>query len=179
MTCILGIEHEGKVWIGSDSFLGTDTTRDVMDRPKWFWKGPLLLAYSGDCRSAQVIEHSPNFRVFRKSDTEDSYLITVVAEGIRKRLGRVAAVKTTQSVESSQAEFIMAFRGKLYTVQEDLSIIRSKHGYVASGAGQEFALGALAALYGDVAPEECMRRALEAAGKHSSQVCAPYHVICV
>lgn len=171
MTCLVAIERAGRVWVGCDSFLGTDDVRDVVDRPKWFRRSGVLVGHAGSFRAAQVVEHGADFRRREKGEPEQAYLVGVVACSFRKALNAAR-------VRLRTAEFLLAYRGKAYALQNDYSVVRSSHGYVTIGAGSDVANGAMAVLHeGDA--REAVTRALAAAERHSTKVGGRFHVTCV
>jgi len=172
MTCLVALEREGRVWVGSDSFLGTDDVRDIIDRPKWFRRSGVLVGYAGSLRAAQVVENFASFRRRENGEADLTYLVGVVAAAFRKALN-------VSRVRPSTSEFLLAYRGKAYTLQNDYSVVRSSHGYVSIGAGSEVANGALAVLSEEADPRGVIEKALRAAERHSTKVGGRFHVTCV
>lgn len=172
MTCLVAFERAGRVWVGSDSFLGTDDVRDIIDRPKWFRRSGVFVGYAGSFRAAQVVENFATFRKREKGEAELEYLIGVVASAFRKALN-AARVRPTAT------EFLLVYRGKAYRLQDDYSVVRSSHGYATIGAGSEIANGALAVLSDALDPKSIVERALQAAERHSTKVGGRFHVTCV
>ncbi|NBU69892.1 MAG: hypothetical protein EBS53_00290 [Bacteroidetes bacterium] len=182
MTCIVAIEHEGVVHLGSDSFLGGAFTRDHLARPKFFTKGPRFsIAFAGGLRGAQIVEHDLVFRKKKRTEDEESYLVLEVAKKLHTGFKRVGAnIVDEGKVESHDSNFLVCINGKVFVIQDDYSVIRSSHGFAAIGAGQDFALGALSCLFShvpDMPPKEKVRTALEVAAEFSPQVCGPFHII--
>ena len=176
MTCIVALEHSGAAWIASDAFMGSAHMRDATDRPKFFARGGMAIGYAGSFRVAQLIEHRAQFRARASGEDVQRYLVTEVARKIRSLLRREgASITDSHGTDSQDADFIVCLRGEVWTLQEDYSVIRSAHGFAAIGAGQAFALGALAATP-KMDPRRRLLAALGAAGKLSPQVCAPFHV---
>jgi ATP-dependent protease HslVU (ClpYQ) peptidase subunit len=172
VTCVLGIEHPGGVLLASDSYTGDDQFREAIDRPKWFYRSPTFaIAYAGDFRPAQVIEFCPPFRKQKRGEACRDYLVRVVADGFRREC-EARGVK----MKNHDNAYLLAFRGLLYTLQEDFSLVRSNDGYSAIGGGQNFALGALAATASRPARERA-RLALFAAAKHSNAAIPPYYYV--
>lgn len=175
MTAVCGIEHPEGVWLGTDSFIGNESIRDVTDRPKWFYRGRyLLVAYAGALRGAQVASLAPPTRRQRLNEADQDYLVRAVVESIRQ------AHKSyeVQKPADDGTDYLIGYNGCLYMMQDDYSILRSKHGYAAIGVGQDMALGALAALQGEpLEPKVMIERALRAAARHCPQVGPPFHVV--
>lgn len=172
MTCLVALEHSGRVWVGSDSFLGTDAVRDLPDRPKWFRRSGVFVGYAGSLRAAQVVENFATFRRRERGEADLAYLVNVVAEGFRKALN-------VSRVRLNTASFLLAYRGRAYALQDDYSVARSSYGYLCIGAGAEIANGALAVLPQTEDPKSIITQAIAAAERHSTKVGGRYHVICV
>lgn len=182
MTCIVAIEHEGIVHLGSDSFLGGAFTRDQLDRPKFFTKGPrFVIGFAGGLRGAQIVEHDIVFRKWRKTESEESYLVTEVAKKLQIAFKKVgASILDEGHVESHDSYFLVCINGRIFVIQEDYSVIRSRHGFAAIGAGQDFALGTLYSLEkwaSKMPPKAKVQAALEVASEFSPQVCGPFHIV--
>jgi ATP-dependent protease HslVU (ClpYQ) peptidase subunit len=172
MTCLVALERGGRVWVGSDSFLGTDDIRDNIDHPKWFRRSGVLIGYAGSLRAAQVVENFADFRKRERGEPELCYLVGVVALAFRKALN-------ASRVRLSTTEFLLAYRGKAYVLQNDYSVVRSSHGYTAIGVGAELANGALSVLAENMDARDVVERALRAAERHSTKVGGRLHVTCV
>lgn len=180
MTCIIAMEHNGIAFLGSDSFLGGAFIRDQIDRPKFFEKGPrFFIAFAGGLRGAQIVEHGIKFRKPRKGEDEEAYLVTEVSQKLQSAFTRSGAnIKDDGNVDTHDSSFITCINGKVFIIQNDYSVIRSRHGFCAIGAGQDFALGAMAILKTEkVSPKEKIQRALEVAADLSPQVCGPFHIV--
>lgn len=177
MTCVVGIEgKDGEVWLGSDSFMGTDNLRDLTDKPKWFTKGAMTFGWAGDVRAAQVVEHVVLFRGRRRSEDPYRYLVGVVAKAIHIGLREAGANLRSQGVsDGTETSFLVVLAGRLYTLQGDYSMIRSRHGCAAIGMGADVALGALSALKKRVPPKECLEEALRCSALWCAQVSPPFY----
>lgn len=174
MTVIIAAESPTGVVLGCDSYLGSHGTRLAISRAKWFVNGPCILAFAGSVRGAQVAEHwLKPFRAPKRNEPDESYLVTVVAASIRGAHEHVGG-EAEKLVEHNGAVFLVAFRGRVHLIQGDYSVARTRDGYAALGAGEDFALGALAATHG-MPPRDRVRLALEAATRHCSHVSAPFH----
>lgn len=170
MTCIVGVERAGKAYLACDSFLGNDSLADVVDRPKWFRLGSLLVAYAGSFRGPQVVQ-ATIFRQRRREETPFDYLVRAFVPAV------IAAYQRHNVRPSQRSEFLVALDGQIYHVQqEDGSVLRSRYGYTAIGAGAEVALGALGASQ-ELEPKEMLRKALRLALKHTTKVREPFHYV--
>lgn len=175
MTCIVALEHAGAAWIGCDSFMGDAHQRDRVDRPKFYVRNGMAIGFAGSIRAAQLVEHGLRFRPHQVSESVQRYLVTEVARKIRIVLNREGAAVREQGTDSHEAEFVVCLRGEVWTIQQDYAVLRSAHGYTASGSGAPFALGALAATP-KLEPHRRIMAALKAAATFSTAVCDPFHV---
>lgn len=172
MTCVVAVEHGGRVWMGSDSFMGSEQSRDTLDQPKMFRVGTgLLVGFAGAFRAAQLAQYGLTVRQRRSGELEMAYLVTAVAKSLQK------AHRDACLPGASRADFLIALAGKVYTLQEDYSVLRSAHGYAAIGAGCDVALGALAVLSPELSPRKRVEAALAAAAKHHPQVAPPFPIM--
>lgn len=171
MTCIAAIEVDGGAWIGSDSYIGGDVYRDVLNGPKWFVRGPLVIASSGGLYAGQVAEYGPKFRAQRRGEPDQHYLAVAVVDPIR-----VAHLAT--NADAKEVSFLIAYNGGVYVICTDYGIYRPQYGYAAAGAGEQFALGSLASPVRG-SPQRRLITALKASAKHASCVTAPFHTLFV
>jgi ATP-dependent protease HslVU (ClpYQ) peptidase subunit len=171
MTCIVGLETPDKtVIVGSDSFIGDDL-KEIMDRPKYVKRGHLLIASSGNHRPGQLAEYcNVNFRGQRKNEDDLEYITMAVVEPIRKFHRSMDLTK-----RSCGANLLIAYHGHVYTMLDDYAVYRSGYGYMAIGAADAVALGALSATF-DLPPKERVERALKAATRHHSNVARPFFI---
>lgn len=177
MTCIVGLEAQGRVWLGSDSYAGSDVNKDILDRPKWFKKGALTFAFAGSFRAAQVVEHHVVIPAIKRNENHLSYIVMVVAKSLRKGLEEGGAtIRKSGTPEGTETTFLLAFQGKLYLVQEDYSIVRSQRGFAAIGTGADFALGSMAALKSRLSPKDAVLESLKHSAEWCPQVSAPFYV---
>jgi ATP-dependent protease HslVU (ClpYQ) peptidase subunit len=169
MTLVIGIEDKNSVILASDSFIGDDDHRDVIDSPKWFKLGKIWFGYAGTIAIAQVAEHSYKVAQPSPGERQVSYLFRVV-QGIYTAC-RDAGLKPDDGT------FLLAYKGKVYYVTEGGAPVRSAHGYAAIGSGELQALSALAVTSGVCTPEDRAKAVLEAVSRHCSQVSAPFHTL--
>lgn len=179
MTCIVGYEHNGKVYIAGDSLSSNSSHGTVMTVPKVFQRGEMIFGYTSTWRFGQllqfVFDHPPRYEGL--SDLE--YLITAWIPALATML------ETNRHLEKETNGFagcgyaIIGYRGNVYFLNGDLSLLHPKDGYYAVGCGDEFARGAMHVLtQGNVKnPEDVVRKAIEAAAHHSVGVGGDIHII--
>ncbi len=136
MTCIVGLEFEGKVIIGGD-VQGTGWNSKVIHtQPKVFHKSGVAFGYTTSYRFGQVLEHGLKNPVIPE-DGEEVYrwLVTVLVPDIAESL-KAAAFE-------GGGNCLIGVKGQLWELQNDFSVLRSIRGYGAVGSGTEYALGSL------------------------------------
>lgn len=189
MTCIVGYEQDGRVWIGGDAramdFQSGDIT--TLAEPKVWRCAGLLFGHTGGIRGQQALRYGIDWSALNASDLwsqgkiRDSlvveFLCTVFIRAVIKAYRDFGVTVTRDGVERGEA-FLLGFQGKLYEVEDEFAVVRSTRPYAAVGAGRRFALGAMAALEDHVASVEArIGMALQVAADHEASVAGPFTII--
>ena len=175
MTCIVGLEHDGKVYMGGDSAAVANGNLQLTDTPKVFKKDGLLIGYTWSFRMGQVIQYSDAFPELKAHPDNYSYLIESFVPFLRSEFKTAGWLK----VENSQDEggqFLAGVRGELFEINSDFSVLKMIDGFDAVGSGSHYALGALRILKNNTDKEPIIKvgLALEAASYFASSVSAPF-----
>jgi ATP-dependent protease HslVU (ClpYQ) peptidase subunit len=175
MTCIIGMEHKGTVYAGSDSWIGDGDDQYVLDNSKFLRYPSFTLAFAGSMRGAQIIETEACFRRIRKSEDERKYLITHVCEEIKRSL--IAKGFQRLDKDDMDLQLLVFTQTKVRMMQEDYSLIRDRSGCMGAGSGSLCAIGALRAFQQTgLEPEEAMRKSFEIAESLHTGICGPYYI---
>lgn len=169
MTCIVGIEANGKVIMAGD-VQGTGYNNLVVHtQPKVFAKRGVLFGYTTSYRYGQILEHDlPDPVIPNDSAEVYRWLITVLVPDIKKAL-------TTHGYDGG-GDCLLGVREQLWHLQNDFSVLRPARGYDSCGSGNEYALGSLMASIElmqaktDSAYRDALSRAVHAAGTFSPTV---------
>ena len=172
MTCIVGLEHDGKVYMGADSASvgGWEVKKTRLS--KVFKNNGFLIGYTTSFRMGQILQHHLNVRPQKPDETDEYYMVCVFAEDVRECLKE----KGFSKIENNQEEggtFLVGYKGVLYEVDNDFQVNSFTIKYNAAGCGAQYALGAMAAL-NDCEPEQRIERALEIASFFSGAVSYPF-----
>lgn len=178
MTCIVGMVVNGSVYMAGDH-IGTNLWNEMhYSKQKVFFNNDFLIGFTGSFRMGQILEYSwvPPKRT-KKDKTDFDYLVNKVVPSLMDLYKKQGFLKTETGEDNgrlSGGTFLFGYRGHLYTIQNDFSVLEDSRGYGATGCGEEVATGALCVLYKDstLSPEEKLKIALEAA----EQFCAPVKV---
>lgn len=175
MTCIVAVEAAGSAWLGCDSWLGTDSASNRIDRPKWVRMGPrFAVAFAGSLRGIQVLQGT-KLRKQRRGEDGQAYLVEC-ANRIHAAFKKHGANSEKDGPSGHDATFIVALGGRVYAIQEDYSVMRSALGWATAGAGESYAAAALVTLGDSMPPAKRITRALEVSAMLSPGVCGPFFV---
>lgn len=174
MTCVVGLVNKGTVYIGVDSAAVQGWTRRTSHVPKVFRRGPFLLGYTTSFRMGQLLEH--HLAVPEQAEGQDdmAFMVTEFIEKVRALLKEKGFSKVEQNTEKG-GQFLVGYRGQLYTVESDFQVGKHGEGYEAVGSGADFALGAMHALP-HLPPTRRIRKALEVAAHFNMGVSAPFTI---
>ena len=176
MTCIVGIGHEGRVYIGGDSMATDGTCRMILAFRKVFRVGDFLIGGAGNVRMMQVIKYHLEVRAQQDDETDERYLVVAFAEAVCKCLKDkdFTTLKNAHNHEEDGA-YIVGYRGRVYRFEGDFQIVSIERNVATCGAGEQYALGALVALK-DLEPEDRIRRALEISSELTALSAPPFYV---
>lgn len=176
MTCIIGLEHEGNVYIGADSSAVEGWTVRQTVLSKVFQRGDFLIGYTSSFRMGQILQHHLIVRAQEEGEADDAYMVCAFVEAVRKYLREKAYTKIEDSREQGGI-FLAGYNGRLYRINSDFQVGCVRDGLDAVGSGAEFALGAVKALGRSLPPRKRIKRALRVAAYFSGSVCGPFKVL--
>jgi ATP-dependent protease HslVU (ClpYQ) peptidase subunit len=174
MTCIVGLVHRGTVYVGGDSASVQGWTSRITRLPKVFRKGPFLIGYTTSFRMGQLLQYGLELRAQRDEEDVMKYMVTEVAERVRALLKERGVAKVEANAESG-GQFLIGYRSRLFSVQQDFQVNEMDDGYDAVGSGAEYALGAIRAM-SRAAPVARLKRALEISAHFNMGVSGPFVV---
>lgn len=175
MTCIVGLEHDGRAWIGADSFIGGGNTVDSIREPKAYRSGDVLMGHSGSYRRMCALRVS-DLKFGSGIWTERRVTTQVVPQMIKILDDYGLCWLTNDTDESGFGSTILAVGGRVFEICPRMSVSRSRHGYSAIGSGCPSALGSLASTAG-MDPRKRVQKALEAAERHTPSVRKPWKIL--
>jgi ATP-dependent protease HslVU (ClpYQ) peptidase subunit len=183
VTCIAGIEHDGKVWIGGDSAGSNGHSLTIRaDEKVWSDRG-FAFGFTSSFRMGQLLRYKLTLALERHEvPTDDAaaeikFMSTAFIDGVRTILKEGGYAKVVNGVESG-GTFLVGWRGKLYQVEDDFQVGRASQGFDAVGSGGDCAVGALYALRdAKQTPEAKLLTALGAAEALTPYVRGPFKVV--
>jgi ATP-dependent protease HslVU (ClpYQ) peptidase subunit len=182
MTCIIGLEEDGVVYIGGDSAGVEADSLSICGRAdeKVFLTddGEFAMGFSGSFRIGQLLRYAlvPPEQSVKKDDM--AYMVTDFIDALRAMQKDKGSMKKENELEEHEAGFIVGYRSKLYVVESDFQVGRPIENYTAVGCGAQIALGAMYATREmELDPEVRINLALEAASEYSAGVRSPFHIV--
>ena len=176
MTCIIGLVSEDRVYVGADS--ASVDVHGLVTRPtlvpKVFKRGPFLIGYTTSFRMGQLLEHWLDVPPKPAGQKGQEYMVKEFAEKVRE-LFKEKGFSAVKDSKERGGSFIVGYDGHLYTIHDDFQVAELADGFDDVGCGEDFALGAMAAL-GGLKPAQRIKRSLEIASYFSAGVCAPFRV---
>lgn len=174
MTCVVGLVTSDRVYIGVDSAAISGWTRRATNLKKVFRRGPFLIGYTTSFRMGQLLEHQLDVPPQSEEQGDMAFMVSVFVESARRLLKERGFARIEANSESG-GQFLVGYRGRLYSIESDFQVGEMSDGFDAIGSGAEVALGAMKALEG-MKPTQRVRKALEIASHFNMGVGAPYHV---
>lgn len=175
MTCIVGLEHEGKVYIGGDS-LGVSgyNIRERLDE-KVFKNGKFIMGFTSSFRMGQLLRYELEPPKLKKGQDVMQFMVKDFVGAVRDCL-KVGGYSTISSNEESAGTFLVGFQGCLFCVENDYQVARLSDGEYSVGCGEQYAMGSLYSTSG-VGPVRRITEALNAASKYSGGVGGKYTIL--
>lgn len=175
MTCIIGLEHKGHVYMGADSAISNASMITTHhDAIKVFRAGPFLIGAAGSHRANQLLRyHLPDVVVQQNKD-DLAYIVRQFVDPVRTMFKEYGQARIDNNAESSNwCYLVLGYKSRVYEVQNDYSVVDGANGLVCIGSGSHFAYGAMAAL-AELPPKKRIKRALEVAAQYDPHVCGPF-----
>lgn len=168
MTCVVAIETPDGVLFGTDSGITSDSII-TCHGPKLIHKRGVTIAYAGLLRAAQVLEQEIVLPVAGRRVPAERYLYKHLIEPYRR-----AAKERGTAVDTSGIDCVLAFRGKVWEVADNYTLLSHPEGYAVAGEGGDIARGVLEAL-SSLPAQERLERALQISEKFCTSVKAPFY----
>lgn len=174
MTVIVGLQHEGTVYMGGDALACSGSGDAItLATSKVFRKGDLLLGTTGDFRAAQLLRYALALPYHKHDEEITEYLVVELAAAVRDCFAEHQYPRKKE--DDPDLGFLIGYKGRLFCMHPDWSVIELASGYYAIGSGDNAALGAFFATDGQE-PEQRVQIALEAAAAFTTTVRGPFRI---
>ncbi|KQP43921.1 hypothetical protein [Pseudorhodoferax sp. Leaf274] len=177
MTCIVGLVHEGRVYIGGDSAGVSGLDLNVRRDQKVSVKSGFAFGFTTSFRMGQLIQYA--FEPPKRHPEKDlmAYMVTDFVDALRSCLKAGGFARKDSEVEQG-GSFLVGHAGRLFAIHGDYQVAEATCGYDAVGCGEGYAKGALFATAKHT-PADRIDMALAAAESHSAGVRGPFHTVSV
>jgi len=138
MTCIVGIAENNKVYMGADSCASDFHSWLQMDNPKICEVGEFLIGVCGSARMIDLLTYSLTGCIQRPEDSDDKFMRTTFINNVKE-----CFKQGNFGTDERGGNFLVGYKGKLYEVQDDYSIINSSQWGMSVGSGALVARGSL------------------------------------
>lgn len=168
MTAIVGIAHEGVIYIGGERGISNGDSILSMSRPKIGVRGDWIYGYAGDLGIGQLLDVIDLPIV---KDIDDPYMLILneLIYTLHERIDKF--IKT----DEPQADFIIGCKGRLFELNTEAWGIAEVQ-ETAIGSGTQYCLGSLYSSI-DKAPEERIVLALGSAITYSPTCQGPIDIL--
>ena len=178
MTCIVGLEHGGRVYIGADSAGSNWRTTTARADEKVFHNGPFLIGGCGSFRALNLLRYQLALPERPEDQSDEVYLYNLFVERVRWLFTDRGLTRKEHNEENFGGSFLFGYRSKLYSLEGDFQIGRVRDTYQSCGSGHDLAQGAMYATDKIVkSPTARIKLALEAASKFSTTVGGPFVIL--
>ena len=175
MTCIVGLVHEGVVYIGGDRAGVAGLSLTVRADEKVFQNGEFLMGFTTSFRMGQLLRYSLKPPRRYPDDRVAKYMVVDFIDAVRGCLKSGGYASKQDEVESG-GTFLVGYAGHLFTVDSDYQVGIPEDGFAAVGSGQDIARGALVATQGQE-PRSRVLTALRSAERFNAGVRGPFHIL--
>ena len=176
MTCIVGLVHEGVVYIGGDSAGVAGFSLTVRADEKVFRNGEFLMGFTTSFRMGQLLRYSLKPPRRHPADDINQYMVVDFIDAVRECL-KAGGYASKENETEQGGTFLVGYSGHLFTVDSDYQVGIPEDGFAAVGSGQDIALGALFTTQGQATPRDRVLTALRSAERFSAGVRGPFHIL--
>jgi hypothetical protein len=175
MTCIVGVAHQGVVYLGGDSAGIAGRNLDIRADPKVFRVGEFVMGFTDSFRMGQLLQHAFVPPPLVEGQELHRYMVTAFVDALRTMFKDKGFARDDNGTESA-GTFLVGVRGRLFAVCSDYQVGENAFGFDAVGCGEAPAKGALFAT-SRLSPYARLTRALKAAEQFNTGVRGPFRFV--
>lgn len=174
MTCIAGLVHQGKAYIGGDSAGIGGWDLALRADKKVFRVGPYVIGFTDSFRMGQLLQYSfdPPVAV----EPLHRFMATTFVDSVRACLKDGGFAKK-ESEQESAGSFMVGCFGRLFLIHGDYQVSEPMDFVAGLGCGGQVAVGALwVTRESSMEPYDRLYSALGAAERFSAGVRGPFTI---
>jgi ATP-dependent protease HslVU (ClpYQ) peptidase subunit len=179
VTCIVGVKTETGVLLAGDALGSNGWSGTPYKAPKVFRLSRQVAAgFTSSFRMGQLLQHHLTLPTLHGDEL--AWTISELVPVIRQTF-KDHGYAEVRNNEETGGTFLLAIRARLFVVQGDYAVLETRHPYDAVGCGQDYAMGAMHALWkpktghSPAAARSFLRAAIDAASEFSLGVGPPYN----
>lgn len=178
MTCIVGLVHNKKVYMGGDSAGVGGSDLDVRADPKVFQNGSFLIGYTSSFRMGQILRFHFKPPAQRTKNIEE-YMVVSFIPAVKKVFKAHWWDSKDDLEKAKGGQFLVGYKGRLFQIYSDYQIAWNNKPFDACGCGADYAKGAMNILHEIdlLTPEEKIEKSLKSAESFSAGVRGPFLVV--
>jgi len=177
MTCIVAIaDGKGKVFMGADTYGSGPGSGTYVGNPKCFINGDFLIGCTSTFRIIDLLAYKLSVPQVHPDHQEDpdKYMRTVFIDSVKKCFKESGHLRVDSGVEYG-GNFLVGYRGKVYEIQSDFSVLNVPDYGGSVGSGESAARGSLYTTKDSkMKASDKIRTALEAAVEVVPSVRGPF-----
>lgn len=173
MTCIVGVEFKGRVYMGGDGSSMSGDSQSRISEPKVWKNNGVIFGCCGDLYALQHLKHVTDWPRYQSQKVE-KFLAKQLCPTFRKSL-KALHDQFPDNNENPEAGLLVGVGGHLYEIDSAGAYTEVGHAY-AVGSGGECARAVLFHTVNED-PEERITAALEAAEAVCVSVCEPFTIL--
>ena len=165
MTCIVAIAKDGVVYMGADSYGSNRYTGGIVHNSKCFITGEFLIGSCGSFRLIDLLTHKLSVPKVHPDEqvNSDKFIRTIFVDAVRNCLNSNGHL-TKKDGNDIGGNFLVGYKGNVYEVQQDFSVLNVPVWGHSVGSGEQAAHGSLFTTKDlDMTTEQRIEVALEAA----------------
>ncbi len=171
MTCIAGIAHEGKVYIGGERSAADDVSITTLAVPKVYVKGEWIYGFAGSYGIGQLLD---TIKLPPAGENPYITLRTTVVERLKVSISNYSR----EEMKDYDTSWLVGCRGRLFEFHHsDYSVIEVST--TAIGSGANLALGSLYTTSDWKNQEKRLKVAIEAAITYSPTCQGPIDIFSI
>ncbi len=176
MTCIVGISKDGKVFMGGDS-CGSSYSWQQVGNPKVFKvDGRFLIGCTTSFRMIDLLRFELSVAEQTSKQSDDQFMRTTFIHAVRDCFKHGGWLDKA-SEKNQGGNFLVGYKGILYEVQDDFSVLNSPEVGMSVGSGENAARGSLYSTKDHKNQESRIQVALEAAESVVPSVRGPFVIL--
>lgn len=177
MTCIVGVEQDGFVYMAGDSIACSGYDSNTTACKKVFRVGDYVIGYTTSFRMGQILQYEVEFPCVSANCPDlTGFMVKEVVPLIREALKKGGYTTISDNVESG-GQFMLGLMGQLFVFDSDFQVNRFVRGYNAIGCGAMYAMGALSILPDGLPARSRLCAAMVAADRLCCGVGGPFFAV--